>query len=131
MWSREAKLAVGCKLEQVPLYGCMKLGLHLAIVRLVANGYSISVASSMLEIETILSDRYLKPPYGGNGSERVKAMSTGVTYTSVVICVCLCMCVSMDEFRVVKLEDVLSHLDLSSLLLLPVRCGLHCGQSCI
>ena len=26
----------------------------------------------MLEKETILSDHYLKPPYGGNGSERVK-----------------------------------------------------------
>ena len=26
----------------------------------------------MLEIETILSDRYFKPPYGGNGGEWVK-----------------------------------------------------------
>ena len=45
--------------------------------------------------------------------------------------VCVCMCVSIDEFRVVKLEDVLSHLDLSSLLLPLVRCALHCGQSCV
>ena len=29
----------------------------------------------MLEIETILSGRYLKPPYGGNGGERVKLVS--------------------------------------------------------
>ena len=37
-------------------------------------------------------------------------------YTSVVTGICLfvfvCMCVSMDGFRVVKLEDVLPHLDL-------------------
>ena len=48
------------------------LGLHLAIVKLAANGYNVSVASSTLEKGTILSDRYFKPPHGGNGGEKVK-----------------------------------------------------------
>ena len=66
----------------------MELRLHLAIVKLAANGYSVSVASSMLEKETILSDRYLKPPYGGNSSERVKLVLGSICTFGVSTDVC-------------------------------------------
>ena len=44
------------------------------------------MASSMLEKETILSDRYLKPPYGGNCDERVNKFFMNCSQWSIYLC---------------------------------------------
>ena len=49
------------------LYRREELGLHLVIVKLAVKSFSVSVASSTIEKETILSDRYFKPPYAVKG----------------------------------------------------------------
>ena len=66
------------------LYRREELGLHLVIVKLAVKGFSDSVASSTIEKETILSDRYLKLPYGGYGGERVKTFYVIITKKKIL-----------------------------------------------